>query len=417
MPPLTLKQLLIDNFSVPINLSKANEIIRYVQRYEIRGENMLAFNTPLLGVHKAFFLPKDADGVFDIFGVYKTDFNRIIKQCTGINTSFNVTGNDFNLLVIWLCYLIIKSTLTAKMKIDAQTALLKLLHYKFFTGKVATMFKHGTNEGVMQYTIDNLSAKCDIKHAETNTWRLLIEDHVAKLIDKTSIHYNTFQNFTPDQAVVYILSDAHTRLSTKIVNVAEEYYKNHAAGKTIKSTSLIGTGDEGEKVLQDLKVTLDNCIINVQNSVLNLNTFINFNDVRLAASLANIRPEILREVLTVFSALATDQYKAHTGDEVKIDKQKNNLYVGYRVLLSELIQKTYRRCAQIGCDMRSNVQILQKTRDAYRASRILDQDILQIKNSVDLFITEHTKYVRENTCVSARTAFILYIMILSFKHN
>lgn len=413
----TIKQLLIENFSVPINNVKANAMIRYVTQYEIRGDNMQAFNTPLLAVHKAYFLPKDADSVFDIFDVYKADFNKVIKQCPGINTSFNVTGNDFNLLVIWLCYLIIKSSLTAKLKIDTQTALLKLLHYKFFTGKVATMFKHGANEGVMQYTIDNLSAKCDIKHEETNTWRLLIEDHVAKLIDKTSIHYNTFQNFSPDQAVVYILSDAHTRLSTKIINVAEEYYKNHAAGKTIGTTSLIGTGDEGEKVLQDLKATLDNCIINVQNSVLNLNTFLNFNDIRLAAGLANTRPEILREVLTTFSAVATDQYKAQLGDKTLIDKQKNTIYVGYRILISELIQKTYRRCAQIGCDMKSNVQILQKTRDAYRASRILDPDILQIKNSVDYFIQENTKYVRENTCVSARTAFILYLMIQSFKHN
>ena len=55
------------------------------------------------------------------------------------------------------------------------------------------------------------------------------------------------------------------------------------------------------------------------NRPFNINTFINFNDVRLAASLANTRPEILREVLTVFSALATDQYKAHTADEVKIE--------------------------------------------------------------------------------------------------
>ena len=294
---------------------------------------------------------------------------------------------------------------------------MKLLHYKFFTGKVAIMFKHGAQEGVMQYTIDNLNAKSDIKHEETNTWRLLIEDHVRKLIAKDSIHYQTFQNFSPDTKVVYILSDAHTRLSTKIVNVAEEYYKNHAKGNTIKSTSLLGTTSEGEKELQDLKATLDNCIINVQNTVINLSTFINFNDVKLAAGIANIRPEILREVLTIFSGMAVQQYRQHLGTEIKADKQKMNIYVGYQILISELIQKSYRRCAQVGCDMRSNVQILEKTRDAFRASRILDADILQVKNSVDYFIVNNTKYTRENTCVSARTAFILYIMILSFKYN
>ena len=417
MPPLTLKQLLIESFDIPITLRQAQEAVKYVLRYEVRGENMMAFNTPMLAIHKAYFLPKDADGIFSLFNVYKPDFVRTIKKCTGINTSFNVTGNEFNLLIIWLVYLLNKSTLAQKVKYETQVALLKLLHYKFFTGKVATMFKHGANEGVMQYTIDNLSAKCDIKHTETNTWRLLIQDHVVKLLDKSSIHYNTLQNFTDDKAVIYVLSDAHTRLSTKIVNVAEEYYKNHAAGNSIGSTSLMATSEDGEKKLQAMKITLDNCINNVQNAVLNLSSFLNANDIKLAAGIANIRPEILREVLMAFSAVATDQYKARTGDEIKTDKQKNKLYVGYRVLIQELIQKTYRRCAAVGCDMRSNVQILEKARDAYRASRILDVDILTVKNSIDYFITEHTKYTREATQVAARTAFVMYIMIMSFKHN
>jgi hypothetical protein len=126
---------------------------------------------------------------------------------------------------------------------------------------------------------------------------------------------------------------------------------------------------------------------------------------------------VVREILTIFSAVATAQYKARTGDEIKTDKNKQPIYVGYRVLIQELIQKTYRRCAQVGCDMKSNLQILEKTRDAYRASRLLDQDIIIIKNSVDYFISENTKYTREATQVTVRTAFVLYMIIQSFKHK
>lgn len=417
MQAVTLKQLLIDNFMIDITQRQIQEVVRYVLRYEVRGDNMKALNTPLLGVHKAYFLPQDSDGIFSLFNIYKAEFLRTIRKCTGINSAFNVTGNDFNILIIWLVYLLGKSTLPVKQVYDAKVALLKLLHYKFFTGKVATMFKHGAQEGVMQYTIDNLSAKSDIKKPETNTWRLLIEDHVKKLLAPDSIHAKTFDTFTTDKDVVYILSDAHTRISTKIVNVAQEYYNNHASGKSIGTTSMTSIGEDGEKVLNELKATLDNTIINIQNRVLNVNTFINATDVRLAATVANVRLDIMRDVLTTFSALATDQYKAHTGDEIKIDKTKQPIYVGYRVLIQELIQKTYRRCAQVGCDMRSNLQILEKARDAYRASRILDENILHIKNSVDYFMSENTKYTRDSILVSARTGFILYLMVQSFKHN
>ncbi len=415
MPPLTLKQSLMDDFNISISLKQAQDAIKYVQLYEIRADNMLAFNTPMLGVNKAYFLPKDADGIFNIFNVYKADFLRAIRKCPSINSSFNVTGNEFNIFIIWLVYLIDKTTLTVLVKQNTKVALLKLLHYKFFTGKVTTMFKHGAVEGVMQYTIDNLSAKCDIKHQETCTWKLLIEDHVVKLIDKTSIHYQTLLNFTDDKAVIYVLSDTHTRISTKIVNVAEEYYRNHAAGNSIGSTSIIGQADDGEKKLLDMKITLDSCIVNVQNSVLNTNSFINFADVRLASSIANIRVDILRDTLMAFSAMAVDQYKQQQGDLTQLDKQKNKILIGYKILIAELIQKTYRRCAVIGCDMKSNTQILAKARDAYRASRILDPDILLIKNSLDVFITTHTKFVREATAV--RTAIVMYILIMSFKQK
>lgn len=419
---MDLKQIFYDHGqAVSLTANQANDIVKYVQRYEVRGENMLAFNSPMLGIHRALFLGKDSDAIFDISNIDKHSFARDIKACSGINSQFNVVSNDFNLLVVWLVYRLgapdAKPKLSAQQIYNTRFALLKLLHYKFFTGKVATMFKHGVSEGVMQYTIDNLTAKSDIKRQETATWRLLIESHVRAVLEPGGIHSGTISTFSPDKNVAYLLSDTHTRISTKIVNIAQEYYNNHAAGNSIGTTSMIGENSEGEKVLKALKATLDNTIINVQQAALNINTWLNHNDVKLSAGIANVRPDILRDILTIFSNVATQQTRVNLDNEVKYDKQKNKLYVGYKILLSELIQKTYRRCAMMGCDMKSNVQILEKARDAYRASRILDPDILCIKNSLDHFIHTNTKYHRESLAVACRTAMIMYIMIQSFKHN
>ena len=416
MEKLTLKQILWEKYDIPITPAICNEAINIVKRYEVRGENMLAFNSPYLGIHRAVFLPKDSDSIFDCFNINNVEFARDCKRCSSISSSWNVTGNDFNILIAWLVYTI-KSykTIPEAMKYQTIFHLTKLLLYKFFTGKVAVMFKYGVNEGVMQYTIDNLSAKSDIKKPETSTWRLLIEQHVTEALDVNSVHANFLATFTPDEKLVYFLSDLHTRLSSKIKNVAEEYYKNHAEGNSITTTSIMSKNEDGEKVLGDLKATLDNTIIEIQQKVLSPTSFIDYKTVAGAGELSNTRPELVRKLLLCFSDMAQQQYKAHKGDEIMITKKKEQIYIGYKVLLYELIQKSYRRAALAGADMNSNVEILKKVSDSYRASRIADESILLIKNSVDYFIEQYMHIQREATAVALRTSFILYIIIMTFN--
>ena len=416
MEKISLKQLLMAQFNIKITPVMCQNAIRVIQLYEIRGENMAAFNEPYLAVHKAYFLPKDAEAIFDTFGIYEPDFARECKKCSAISATWNVTGNDFNILIAWLIYLLGKTAgLPQKLMYDTRFYLVKLLLYKFFTGKVAVMFKHGANEGVMQYTIDNLSAKSDIKKPETSTWKLLIEQHVREALDINSVHANFLDTFTPDDKLVYFLSDLHTRLSSKIKNVAEEYYKNHQEGNSITTTSIMSKDEDGEKVLGELKATLDNTIIQIQQMVLNPVAFINYNHVKLASSLANTRPELLKKTLLLFSDTAQQQYKVHQGEEIMVTKKKEQIYIGYRILIKELIQKSYRRAALSGADMNSNIEILKKVSDAFRASRIQDESILLIKNSVDYFIEKNMHIQREATYVALRTSFILYIIILTFN--
>jgi len=412
---MTLLELVSEVYPFDITLLQAKELINLVQRYELRGDNPQAFNTAFLGIKYGLFAPADAQSLFDVFKVYKPDFEKNIKKISSINQSFNTISDGFNVFSVVIAHkLITSTTLPPKIAEQAFIAVMKFLNYKFFCGRVRTHFKHKANEGVMTYTIDNLSGKSDIKNPATSTWKLIIESHVNSLLDTKSPHYNTFRTFTTDEYVLRIITDMSTRICQKITNVAQEYYDNHAAGKSIDSTSSTIENAEGEKELRAIKANLESKIVKICGQALNLNSFINFSYATLTARLCNnVRPDMIKEMLQVFSGMATIQAK-HSEDELVSKIDGKELIIGYRKLITEVIQKTYRYLVLSGVDTSVNLKVLEGTRNIFRASRIQDPDILKIKESVDYFVQNNLQYKREATQIAMRTGFILYLIILTF---
>jgi hypothetical protein len=398
-------------------IGQLDQYIRHCAMYEVRNDHAQAFNSPSLGVHKAYFLPKDGQALFDIFNLDPALITNALKLSTEIHDKSHVIRNEFNIGTIWMIYCInLANTLPTKKRKDCQLTLLKMLNYKFFTGKVNHLFPYGADEAVMDATIDGLSFKCDIKRPETPTWKAVIESHCTNIMSTSSIHKNTLLKFEPDGKVGYILSDLQTRLGSKLVNIASAYYENHKNQNKIGESTFLGTDKEGEKVLKELKASLDSSVSRICSDVLNINTFLNYEDIKLVCKLVpSVRPDMLKTTLSVFSNMAYMQYKNKQGEEVIEDNKHQKIYVGYRTLVTELIQKTYRHCIMSSIDIESHLAVLNKTRDIYRASRIANPDIITVKNSVDYFTVKHTKYTREATLISVRTAFILYMIICSFK--
>lgn len=412
-----LKYLQENNGVIVPTVNQMDQYIKHMAMYEVRDDHALAFNSPSLAVAKAYFLPKDASMLFDVFGLDPKLITEALKQAIGIYDKSRVIRNDFNMGTIWMIYCVnnVKNVPIKKIN-DCKRALAKMLHYKFFTGKVNHMLPYGADPAVMDATIDGLSLKCDIKNPDTPTWKLVIEAHCDQLLSNNTIHRQALANFHPDTRVGYIISDSHTRLSSKIVNVIAAYRDNHKNQQKIGDSDFTMTSQDGEKVIKGLKASLDSAIASICTKVLNINSFINFEDVKLVCKLVpTIRTDMLRSTLTIFSNMAYSQYRNKQGEETEVGKNKSVLYTGYRILITELIQKTYRHCIMSGVKPDSHIDILNKTRDIYRASRIANPDILTIKDSVDRFVTNNTKYTREATLVSVRTAFILYLIIMSFK--
>ena len=412
----TLKETLLTDFNIRPTEAQAKRLIDTVRRYELQFAE--AFNSPYLAVKPAYFLPKDASAIFEIFGVDQSAFGAAVKSVPSINDQYHVSSNDFNQFIMWIVWCIGRSTLGSQLKYDAMYHAVMQLNYKFFCGIVHEFFPYNAKEDVMRYTIENLTAKSDIKNEDTGTWRAILQKHASGFLDSTSVHIRTIRDYEPDKAVVYMITDLHTRIFSKVRLVASAYYDNVSKGNAIGSSSATMTNEEGEEEMKALKATLETSVTQITTIIPNVHMFIDEESVKLAANLAsNIRPDMLRAALVTYSGQATAQYQAGQTEDTVVDKQKHTIYIGYKLLIREMIQKTYRWCSLHGVNMKNPSAILKETSSVYRASRLNDQDLLKVKDSVDYFMRLNTAYKRDATLVSLRIAFILYIIILTFKYR
>ena len=409
---LPLKQLFA-KFPIRVDTKFANDILRWKLLYEARPANAEVLNTSLLGVTLPGFFPKDAQALFDICRINRDEFKRAIKQ-SSIPPKFHVVSDEFNLLTVWVGHnVIISSAVSRDLKDKVIVALFMMLMYKFFSGSVRHMFPHTANRAVMETTIDNLTDKFDIKHRDTNTWKLIIQKRAELLTEsgEENIHYNSLINFTPDSKVIYILSDIQTRIRTRVGNIATIYYETHAAGNSIIDSTLTSEDKDGKKTIKELQNSFDQMISSICNRVLNAQRFISNDYVKIVCGIcSNIRPEMMRNVLMQFSALATFQYNKGKSDSM--DKT-GQYYQGYHILISNLIQRTYRTCIVDRVPLQ-RAPILKRALNLYRSSRISDPEIQKIKDSVSVFVDATKVSSRSATNSSLKIAFILYIIMMSF---
>ncbi len=412
----SLKQLLYEYYNIEITKHHYLAIQKYVKEFELRPSHIETLNNSLLGNSKMYFLPKDAEALFNIFNVDTKKFKALVHTAASIDVTRHVTSDIFNLFIPWICHQTRMSKLPNKIKTELQVLVIKMLHYKFFTSTINHMLPHGADEGTMRYTIDHLSNKFFIKQHKTSTWGLVIDFRARDVINDKSIHYHVLQSYHPDDKILYVITDIHTRLRKQLISIILRFYKDKEDGNSVVSSAMVGEIG-GEKVIREISSSLDTMAMKVCNSCLNLNEFIDHEMLNIAVVVTkNVKAEVLSAFLTSFSDLAVRQQKK--GDaELSKGRGDNELLLGYRILLTHIIQKTYRECIlDKEVDVSKRLPILYKTRDVYRSSRIQNRDILIIKNSVEALVNKYSKSSRSATNASLRIAFLTYIILISMKH-
>ena len=416
-----LQKVLYKKFPIDISEQQVKQINLLTKIYETRGSHSLALNTSSLAVHQMLFLDVDNKNLFDLFNIDRKEFKSALGVVPGIDFKKRIVISDpYNNLTVYLCHRVLNSNLDIKLKNQCFIDLMKMLHYKFFTSFVNYMMPFGANEATMKASIEKLTNKSDIiKHG---TWKKVIEHRCENILfgkidtdeDRKSIHIDGIRAYDNDDKIFYTLSDTQTRLRNKLKLIFNEYHKNHQIQETIDSYSLTSEID-GKKNINDT-FTLESMITSVSNQVLNTNTFVDNNLIQLICSMfSNLKMDMFRAVLIKFSEIALIQSKSGKLDYVVYDKDRE-MYIGTRILIANLIQKTYRFCIKNNANMKNKKDILIKTKNLYSASRINDPEILDIKDSVHNLVIQIGETRRDATIVSIKIAFILYIMIKTFDY-
>lgn len=408
---LPLKNL-FSKFDITPNRKTAEQIIRWKLMYETRDTHPDALNTPLLGCAKIGFFNKDTNALFDILGVDKDEFKNAIKT-SSVDPNYHVASDEFNLLTVYAAHKYFTSSLPQKLREDVTKALFFMMLVKFFSSIMRHYLPYGaTNPGAMEATIDALSDKFDIKHKETSTWKLMMEVRAEEMITPNNIHWNALHNFTPDAKVVYIITDLQTRLRSKVQLVIAEYFEMMHNEREIRDTTLVGTDLDGKTTIKELTNSFESMVASICNRVLNTQQFIRSDYIKICSKLVpNVREDLMRNMLMAFSSSATIQYQKKKGDSMSKD---GKYYAGYHILIQNLIQSSYRDCIMKKVNMNSRYEILKNTLNMFRSSRIVDANVLKLKESVENVVIGKKFSSRDATNASLKIAFIAYIILMSF---
>ncbi len=411
---MTLKELFSKQFNIDITSKFVKQFHAHTLAYETLPTNAQVLGSPLLGIQKMYFLPQTEQELFTLAGIDYRDFRAAIAQSPSINPNFKVTSAPYNLVTSWVLFLTLTSkSITTREKDMLSMDLLKMVHYRFFTSAVGHNLPHGSNEGTMQYTIDNLSNKYSIKSA--GSWKNLIAQRCEAVLVPRSVHSNALYKYSPDDAVIDFISGIQTGMRKQIVGVCQEYYNNKDAGKGIDALGMMDDIN-GDTSLRAITASLDTMSTRVTNNVTNLAEFIDQEYVDIVVKLTNdITTDMFVRFLTKFSEMADVQRQRGEEQLVKGTSGKP-LYVGYSVLIKTLLLKTYGICMRDkDVDMKSKVSIIRKVINIYKSSRTSNNDVVAIKQSVKRIVLHYSNSKRESTNSSMRIAFIIYIMLLSFK--
>lgn len=406
-----------NTLDIQIDSKTNNKLEKLRIHFETRGTHPLALNSQTLAVHKIVFTPGDDNEFYKCFDVTDKQIKAVIKTIPNsvINKSFHVISHPFHLLAMYCLHLAHTQISNNKQRKDFMFNIACLLHYRFFTSVVNNSFKHGATEKIMLAVINDLSQKFDIIYYKT--WKNSIYARCEDLISEKSGHYDSIKS-GDDVGLLYALTDTQTRIRTKIVRIAKVYYDYKEKGVTgIVGRSSVHNTDDGEKELVQTIDTLNKMINSVVIASMNVNSFLNRSDIdRIANTFSNISSNILESTLITFSEIASVQAKSNDLDKIII-VNKEPVYIGTRILITNIIQQSFRYCRENRVNMKDDAAILSKVKNVFSASRIADPEIVKVKNSVIRLIDEFGKPKRETTKSSLRLAFIIYILVRGLRNR
>lgn len=214
-----MSTFILKNFEKKINDAindkvKFANLKKHIINYMDKNHEVIFAQGPMT---RLLFTNRDQDVILEFVGVTEAEVKAVIKQVPSIKASWQILNNPFYILS---CYMI-RDLDKQKRQADLELILM-YMSLKIYSGLFPKYFKHGVNQQIMAFTLNDLSDKFKYKAAKNNYG--VIKDVVFnshQYYEKKLLEGN-------DEMLNDYLTQIFSRLNKIIMNIAKEYYNNRA---------------------------------------------------------------------------------------------------------------------------------------------------------------------------------------------
>lgn len=341
---------------------------------------------------KVTFYDTDESALMDTFGIDKKVITGIVNKSLHIDKKWLVSCKPLNVVQYILIFFYYDNRNKFKnMSLQPYELANFMLAARFFSTIQRRQFKYEPDENTMQYTLDNLSNKFII--TKLNTIYEIIE-YIAKTNFESFLNDKSQVNSRADNILDNYMRKLNTRISSSLVNISREFYKNHEEQKKIYTESSFVEFEEGKKDI-NAQTNISNNIATALNRVIS-----NWN----VDSSVNV--EILRVCCTKTKTSYPTMYKVIE----KMSDEKDELITRiFKNIINYYLVTILARPDQFKSFHFFNTLI-----SAYRISNSKNEYVIAIKEDLNALLNKYSKLYfqtgRASTKANFRYCLYLYLI-------
>lgn len=404
--PYANLKAVFDDIAKDLKIDRA--LLKRLQAYETEfthrnNDHIAFFSGNLLGVDKVRFKTTDwANWFDDIIQLDDTELRQAVHALPSVNKDFVVSSDVMNISCMWLIHAFENSDLSPKEKHDGMMAAALVFHYKVLSSKLAHDFPFAANKEIAITVYAQLTKKFALK--QHGSWGALLRARCEDLIRKGTLHWKTIENFGPDAAVLYMVTDTQGRIRDVVKKLWEVLDKVRASDSKIVTVSSTITVD-GEAKVGDLNRHLVDYKHYIHGIVGTPTTFIKEELIDVVGNaMHTMNPEFLQEALVWIS---TNYHDSLHEDKVHELVEETMLHA-FGVLA--LDDHHYKRSFDL-------VFIIDRLRGVYMSSRSTDPYLVKLRAIGDELVRVPLRGRSTSAQISTRTGLLLYIVLRALTRN
>lgn len=383
-----------------IDQKLADKVNVYCKSFINKNDDHIQFfGSNLTGVYPVRMTSVDEmEWVIDILGLDNIEIKKQVKSLPHINENW-IRGTDvFTLSGFWLAYRIMASNLPIKVKEKVLHSTILNIHFKYISSIMAYYFRFEVDKAVAQAVYDRLSLKFRLK--TEGSWLGLLEYRAKDLVSEKSIHYPTLLNYSPDDAIQYLITDTQGRMRDVVKNLWAVLAEVRQEEKQSINKGMIDL--DGDLSVRDVTAQL----VPYKDYLMTI--------TKEPASF--LKTEVVNIVLDVMPKIEPASFKLAM-QTIVVLRQKNNTQLEKLLDLTMVhIFDQFAKDRSLQKSIKDLPVLIAHMRGLYTAPRSKG-DILVLRKGFEDIINKYLKLRNPPQVAAIRTGILLYIVIRAFSKD